>query len=103
MIFKERIQSARLDLFSGMDGWTLEQGTGERSYWTRVLFERPFLSAPFVTVCLSGIDASKDSNLRLVMEPHDITQFGFELELRTWSDSSISYAAVTWMALEVIG
>ena len=102
MMFRDCIQSARLDLFSDTDGWTLEQGVGERSYWTRVLYDKPFVSAPFVTVCLSGIDASKDSNLRLVMQPHDVTQFGFDLELRTWADSSISYVSVTLMALEVI-
>ncbi|OEC99850.1 MULTISPECIES: H-type lectin domain-containing protein [unclassified Rhizobium] len=102
MLFKNSIQGGRIEVFSSEEGWTLSEGSGDRSYWKRLVFEREFMHAPFVTVSLSGLDASKDSNLRLVLGPHNITPFGFDMEIRTWADTTINYVALTWMAYEIV-
>ncbi|NLS00663.1 hypothetical protein HGP17_27865 [Rhizobium sp. P38BS-XIX] len=103
MLFKNSIQGGKTELYSSEEGWTLSEGNGDRSFWKRIVFDREFMHTPFVTASLSGIDASKDNNLRLVLQPHNVTPFAFDLEVRTWADTTISYVALTWMAYEIIG
>ncbi len=103
MMFNESIQAGRLEIFSDEPGWNLAQGTGDRSFRKLIVFEKQFMHSPLVVTSLSGLDAAKEWNLRLVVEPQAVTPFGFDLEMRTWADTSISYLAVTWMAFEIVG
>lgn len=103
MLFRNSIQGGKIEIFSSEEGWSLSEGNGDRSYWKRFVFEKEFMHAPFVTVSLAGIDASKDTNLRLVLQAHNVTQFAFDLEIRTWADTTIDYVALTWMAYEFVG
>lgn len=101
MSLKNIAQGGRLQFHSGNNGWCLGSGEGTRSFWTCVLFDRSFIHPPFVALSLTGIDASKECNLRVVVEAHSVTQFGFDLEVRTWADTHIEAVSLNWIAYNV--
>lgn len=68
----------------------------------RILFDEPFSHVPAIITSLAGVDSANDRNLRVTTLPHSITKFGFDLEVRTWSDSSINFVSVNWMAAAFI-
>lgn len=103
MILKDSLQTGRIDLSASDPNWNLADGEGDRAQWTRVYFERPFRRAPQIMLTLVGLDAANDRNLRITLEHHSVTPYAFDLEARTWSDSSLHYVSVMWTAFDLIG
>jgi hypothetical protein len=91
--------SAVVPLNSTVQGWTLADGDGVRSFHLPVAFEREFSAVPLVHLGLTGVDANKDHNLRVKVRAIDITPSGFTLVLETWLHSQIHAADVSWLAV----
>jgi hypothetical protein len=79
----------------------MNTGFGPRSYIQHVDFPEKFEANPQVTVSLKGYDASSDgvTSIRLIANVVDITNSGFNLEIKTWWDSKIHAVWVTWLAI----
>ncbi len=57
------------------------------------------MGSPQVIVGLSALDGSKQSNTRVAASAVDITAEGFTMVIKTWSDTLIWAANVSWTAL----
>jgi hypothetical protein len=92
--------------FSGepdKEGWSLNGGTGERTYIEEVTFEKAFTTAPRVLVSLSGYDATAgpDNTVRVQASAFRVTKTGFTLRIKTWGDGRVGSVWGNWIALGV--
>lgn len=90
------------ELFNHVDEdlpmWSSE---GDRTVTTRIQFYRMFRYPPTITLGVTGLDSSHDQNLRFGLNAIDVTVSGFIIEFKTWSDTHIARASVTWQAVEM--
>jgi hypothetical protein len=78
-------------------GHPFDAGTGDRTTSIRVDFPAgKFSTPPVVRVALSRIDSGAD--IRLELEPRDITTNGFNIWLHTWANTRMTLVGVTWFA-----
>lgn len=80
------------------EGWNLSEGTGQRSVQIMVLFDKPFESAPTVTLGITGFDISNQNGVRLSVKVEKVTIAGFVIRVSTWSDSKIFSVTGDWFA-----
>lgn len=76
--------------------WT---GAGPRESRHHIRFSEPFAAAPAVMVAISMWDADRETNLRADLSAERITETGFELVFRTWSDTRIARVRADWTAI----
>ncbi|MGB0799525.1 MAG: H-type lectin domain-containing protein, partial [Planktomarina sp.] len=89
-----------LVLFSDFDnGGPMWSETGPREVRKFVEFEEAFRSAPTVQVGLSMWDLDNQTNLRADIKAENVTDAGFDLVFRTWSDTRIARVRANWMAI----
>ncbi|HBM60972.1 H-type lectin domain-containing protein [Salipiger marinus] len=92
------------DLFSdfatGGDMWT---GSGPRERRKPVTFSEPYRQPPVVQVAVSLWDVDHGANLRADLLAENVTEQGFDLVFRTWSDTRVARARMTWLAIGEIG
>jgi len=81
---------------SGGEMWT---GTGERERRLRVEFDAPFADPPAVHLSVSLMDVDHATAYRAELVAHDITNSGFDVVFRTWSDSRIARVRAAWLAI----
>jgi hypothetical protein len=93
------IQSGVIHLSAQMQGWTLNTGTGDRTFLSPDIgFQPPFGSPPKVLVALAGIDAEHAANLRVIIEAVEIENDEFNIRVNTWADTSIHSVQVAFIA-----
>lgn len=94
------IDQGNAEVFSefsdGGDMWT-GQGTRERRKYVR--FSQRFKSRPVVHVSLSMWDMDQAANARADIAAEKISEDGFELVFRTWSDTRVARVRMNWMAI----
>lgn len=76
--------------------WT---GSGPRESRQSVVFDEPFAAAPSVMVTISMWDADRRTNLRADLTAEQVTETGFDLVFRTWSDTRIARIRADWTAI----
>lgn len=76
--------------------WT---GSGDREIRRAVNFSGKFKSPLAVHVSLSLLDVDQSTNTRVEVVAEDITNKGFDLVFRTWSDTRIARARAAWLAI----
>ncbi len=81
------------------EGWTLSDGNGQRSVQIMVLFDKPFESAPTVTLGITGFDISNEKGVRLSVKVEKVTIAGFVIRVTTWADSKIFSVNGDWFAI----
>lgn len=94
-------KSKLLFLITGISGTVGHAGfqpTAKWPYSQRIHFNSPFDATPTVTCGLYALDSSDEANLRVSTLLSNVSSTGFQLTLRTWSDSELFEAAVSWMA-----
>ena len=92
--------SAQGELFNHCDsGGPMWDGQDDREFRQTVVFDAQFDAPPMVTLGLSGLDIAHEKNARLTLTPEEITATGFVVVLKTWSDTRIGRASVSWMAV----
>lgn len=95
------VLSAVAVLDSSLAGWQLLDvpATSSRKFQYRVVFERPFAAPPLVHLGVTGLDVSKDDNLRVRVRALDIDSDGFLIEAETWLNTKIWCVEVSWLAI----
>ncbi|MEM7531399.1 MAG: H-type lectin domain-containing protein [Chloroflexota bacterium] len=78
--------------------WDLQNGKGDRAYTETITFDQPFDREPAVWVSLSRVDIENTANQRIEVYSTNITQDGFDLVFKTWSDTRVAGASAMWIA-----
>ncbi|WP_371168251.1 H-type lectin domain-containing protein [Aliiroseovarius sp. 2305UL8-7] len=76
--------------------WT---GNGPRKLSKDVAFAEPFIASPSVHVSVSMWDLDKRTNARADIAAENITEKGFQIVFRTWSDTRVARVRVDWLAI----
>ncbi|HEV7586750.1 MAG TPA: H-type lectin domain-containing protein [Longimicrobium sp.] len=94
-----QIQAGTVSYGYGTSGWTLNIGSGARSFTTPdITFPTAFSTPPTMIVALYGVDAGNSANLRLTVATADIEASEFNVVFNTWADSVIYTVWVSWIA-----
>jgi hypothetical protein len=80
-------------------GFTLDKGDGERTVNLEIRFTKKFTSKPELIFSVSGVDASRDANLRYSVESTFVSNEGFLLKIKTWGDTKIFGITGSWIAI----
>lgn len=84
------------DFAAGGEMWT---GSGARERRKAVTFDEAFRSPPSVQVALSLWDMDQGANMRADIAADRITETGFDLVFRTWSDTRVARVRMNWLAI----
>ncbi len=84
------------DFDTGGEMWS-SQGPRERR--AEVRFAGKFRAPPVVHLSLSMFDMDHKHNQRFDLEAVEISETGFIIVFRTWSDTRIARARAAWMAV----
>jgi hypothetical protein len=74
---------------------------GERISKQSIKFHDKFMEVPQIVVGLSCLDVGKGHNTRTAVSATDITTEGFTMVIKTWSDTILFQADVTWVAMGI--
>jgi hypothetical protein len=74
------------------------KSSGDREVTRRISFPKQLKSVPQLWVCLSHLDVSGETNMRVRAFADEVTRDGFTLHAATWADSSIYAVSVAWVA-----
>ena len=99
LAYSQEMQIAVFSYASGVEGYTLDKGSGERTLTVEITFPKPFEVKPDVFLTLNTVDADKSANLRLTMKAISISRDGFSIQVKTWGDSKINSVGGNWIAL----
>jgi hypothetical protein len=91
-------------LFSDFeDGGEMWTGKGPRMRSKALEFSKPFKVPPAVHVSLSMWDMDTATNARADVSAENITEKGFDVVFRTWGDTRVARARISWMAIGALG
>lgn len=76
--------------------WT---GSGPRESRHLITFDEVFAAPPAVMVGISLWDIDGDTNLRSDLRAERVSETGFELVFRTWSDTRLARLRADWTAI----
>jgi hypothetical protein len=65
----------------------------------QLTFRAPFRSAPRVSCGITSFNVSRNSALRIETGVSDITQDGMQCLIKTWCETKLNYAEVSYLAL----
>lgn len=89
-------------LGSLIEGWNLDHaphGGPERTFRTRVRFERIFQGTPLVHLGLAGFDISNQDSARIATRVENVTPEGFDVVLAAWLHTRVWRLDVNWLAI----
>jgi H-type lectin domain len=84
------------------EGWALDQaphGSPERSFRSRVTFERPFTDIPLVHLGIAGFDVANQDSARVTSRVENVSPEGFDIVLGTWLHTRVWRVDVNWLAI----
>lgn len=91
-------------LFSDFeDDGQMWRGEGPRQSRAEVVFSQPYTKPPHVQVSISMWDISNNTNIRADVQAEDITEAGFSIVFRTWSDTQVARVRVAWTSFGEVG
>ena len=80
-------------------GYTLNDGSGNRSVQKEVKFDTPFDVKPKVYVSVILYDGANDKNrMRYSAEAVNVSRDGFILKVTTWGDTKVNAIGGNWLA-----
>lgn len=81
--------------------WRLLQGSGARStdYFIPYGNGVAYIKKPFIQVAIIAFDILKGTNHRIVVDVVDLRKDGFIVRYRTWADTKIWSAGISWMVI----
>ena len=90
------IQTGTAFYDSNTRGWTLNAGTGDRSFTSPdIRFSSPFSAPPTIALALAHIDSER---VRVALETFDVQVDEFNIVIKTWADTLLYGVGVTWIA-----
>jgi len=100
LAFGQNIQKGDFAASDAKEGWSLAQGTGDRTHIEFITFDRPFADIPKLVVTLTGYEATPGTGgaVRIQLAPEKITKAGCVIKVRTWGDSKVNAVWGSYMA-----
>ena len=92
-------QGSRVLFSDFADGGVMWTGSGDREIRHIVRFAESFREAPMVHVSISMWDTDSETNARADLTAENITESGFHLVFKTWSDTRVARIRADWMAI----
>lgn len=92
-------QGARVLFSDFADGGAMWTGQGPRESRHVITFKEPFLAPPSVMVSIGMWDTDHMHNARADICAEKITEKGFHIVFRTWSDTRVARVRADWMAI----
>ncbi|MBT8154251.1 H-type lectin domain-containing protein [Epibacterium ulvae] len=94
------IDTGDAQIFSEFEsGGTMWTGKGDRERRKAVTFAEPYARPPAVQVSVALWDMDTAAAIRAEIRAENITETGFDIVFRTWSDSRIARLRANWMAI----
>ena len=94
------VDQGSLELFSDFqDGGDIWTGTGPRKVSRAIKFSEAFAAQPLVHVSLTMWDMGSGSNARADIRAENVTETGFDVVFRTWSDTRVARVSASWLAI----
>lgn len=84
------------DFRDGGEMWT---GRGQRERRRRIKFSERYLTVPNVQLSISLWDMDAGTVLRADVSAEAVTENGFDMVFRTWGDTRVARARISWTAL----
>ena len=81
------------------DGGAMWTGVGTRERRKEVTFDEVFASPPAVQLSVSLWDMDTSAAIRAELVAENVTNTGFDIVFRTWSDSRIARMRASWIAI----
>ena len=85
-----------MDYENGGEMWT---GEGNRERRATVRFSEKYSANPSVMLTVSLWDVDYSTNIRSEVVAENISKSKFEIVFRTWGNTRIAQARVSWMAI----
>jgi len=80
--------------------WSLEDHVNGLRIVTRpVKFKQPMPTVPAVILGFTSVDAGEGKNVRVRVEPENVTTTGFNAKFSTWADSVTFGLKASWIAI----
>ena len=87
-------------LFSDFeDGGKMWTGNGPREVRKKIRFSEAYKSVPAVMVGISMWDLDQKTNQRSDLCAEKVTETGFEIVFKTWSDTRVARIRADWTAI----
>lgn len=99
------IQSGIIYVDDGIQGWTLNSGSGNRYFWGYIKFAQPFAETPHVIISLADEDEDEDQLELVVPEipveciAEEVTREGFKFRFGTWGKHRVESVTARWVAM----
>lgn len=93
------VQGSRILFSDYADDGVMWTGSGDRECRHIVTFKEPFHQPPAVHVSIGMWDTDHQTNARADLVAENITEKGFHLVFRTWSDTRVARIRADWLAL----
>ncbi len=93
-----QLESGNFYFNSSLEGFTLNQNSGERSVSIEVTFPKPFDKKPKVILSVFMLDADTKTQTRYKIEPYSVSRDGFMIKATTWGDTKINGIGGSWVA-----
>ncbi len=96
----QKMESGSFFVGPEISGYNLDKGNGDRIVTVEIKFKKPFENKPNVIFSVAQVDADKNTNLRYTVESSFVSQEGFLIKVKTWSDCKIYGLGGYWIAYE---
>lgn len=96
----QKMESGHFFVGPEVSGYNLDKGNGDRIVTVEVKFKKPFENKPNIVFTVTQVEADKNTNLRYTVESSFISQDGFLIKVKTWSDCKIYGLGGFWIAHE---
>eukprot|EP01112_Ceratiomyxa_fruticulosa_P015255 TRINITY_DN4461_c0_g1_i1.p1 TRINITY_DN4461_c0_g1~~TRINITY_DN4461_c0_g1_i1.p1 ORF type:complete len:406 (+),score=98.20 TRINITY_DN4461_c0_g1_i1:106-1323(+) len=93
-----RVELGSLNFLKNTPGYSLNEGSGDRTTQQPLDFAKEFTDVPKVITALKMIDADHEKDVRIKSQALDITTKNAKLEVGTWLDSAIYGLHLNWLA-----
>ena len=99
--FTQTIKTGEFTASPEKEGYSLQGGTGDRTYIEDIVFDKAFTAPPRVLVSLSGYDATAgpDNTIRVHVSAFRVTKTGFTLRVKTWGEGRVGSVWGGWIAV----
>jgi hypothetical protein len=95
---QSQIMSGKYAASTSSAGYTLDKGSGDRTYTVEISYPTGFDKKPTVVANVSTVDAEKSANVRYSVEVTAVSRDGFIIKITTWGDSKLYGIGGSWIA-----
>ena len=95
----QEVQSGAFSAGAGTPNYTLDKGSGPRTFSIEVSYPKGFDVKPDILISVNSLDADASTNIRYEVVAKGISRDGFVITIKTWSESKIFNIGGSWLAV----